>query len=76
MLRIPNLVLSPYTLLQYFKQSLLADNIRTLSGPYVQNVIERYYDGVFFTQEYDAIQDGGKRQHKKYVISLWHFLIA
>lgn len=64
MIRIPNLVLSPYTLLQYFKQSLLADNIRTLSGPYVQNVVERYYDGVFFTQEYDAIQDSAKRQRK------------
>jgi hypothetical protein len=66
MLRVPSLVNSPYTLLQYFEQSLLADNIRTLTGPYVRGVVERYLDRVFFTHESDAVQDGGKRQYKRY----------
>ncbi|CEP07420.1 hypothetical protein [Parasitella parasitica] len=64
MLRVPSLVNNPYTLLQYFKQSLLADNIRPLSGPYVRQTVSNYYDNSFFTQETDAVQDGTRRELK------------
>ncbi|KAK4521739.1 glycerophosphoinositol permease [Mucor velutinosus] len=62
MLRVPSLVNSPYTLLQYFRQSLLADNIRPLTGPYVRQTVSNYYDNIFFDQETDAVQDGAKRE--------------
>lgn len=62
MLRVPSLVNSPYTLLQYFRQSLLADNIRPLTGPHVRQAVSNYYDNIFFDQETDAVQDGAKRE--------------
>jgi hypothetical protein len=65
MLRVPSLVSSPYILLQYFKQSLLADNIRPFTGPYVRKAIERHYDNVFFAEGSFAIQDGSKQQNKR-----------
>jgi hypothetical protein len=65
MLRVPNLVQSPYTLLKYFRQSLVVDNIRPLSGPYVREIIENYYDNTFFTTEYDAVKDGSKHKYKR-----------
>lgn len=48
--------------MQFFKSSLIADNIKPLSGPYVRQAISNYYDNIFFMQERDAIQDGLKRQ--------------
>lgn len=65
MLRIPSLVQSPYTLLKYFKQSLLVDNIRPMSGPYVREIIERYYGNIFFSAESDAVKDGSQRHFKR-----------
>ncbi|KAL9552740.1 hypothetical protein MBANPS3_003625 [Mucor bainieri] len=62
MLRVPSLVNSPYTLLQYFRQSLLADNIRPLTGPHVRQTVSNYYDNIFFDHETDAVQDGAKRE--------------
>lgn len=67
MLRVPGLVSRPYTLLQYFKQTILADNIRQLTGPHVKEVVETYYNNVFFTQDTDAVQDGAKREFKRYL---------
>lgn len=65
MLRVPSLVSSPYTLLQYFRKSLMADTIRPLTGPHVKEVVENYYSNVFFKQESDAVQDSSKREHKR-----------
>ncbi|KAI7903405.1 uncharacterized protein BX663DRAFT_434036, partial [Cokeromyces recurvatus] len=62
MLRIPDLVNSPYVLLQYFKQSILADNIRPLTGPYVRQSVSNYYNNMFFSQDPNGIQDASKRQ--------------
>lgn len=67
MLRIPSLVNSPYTLLQYFKKSLLVDNIRPLTGPYVQKVLEKYASTAFLTRDFDSVQDGTKREYKRYL---------
>ncbi|KAI8639358.1 hypothetical protein BD408DRAFT_350066, partial [Parasitella parasitica] len=68
MLRVPSLVNSPYTLLQYFKQSLLADNIRPLTGPYVRRIISNYCDNIFFTRETDAVQDGTKHINSLFLL--------
>lgn len=66
MLRIPSLVNSPYILLQYFKKSLLVDNIRPLTGPYVKKVLEKYTSTAFLTKDFDSVQDGAKREYKRY----------
>ncbi|KAI8877045.1 hypothetical protein K501DRAFT_199034, partial [Backusella circina FSU 941] len=55
-LRIPSLVDNPYTLLQYFKQSLLADNIRSLTGPYVSGVVREYYNRQFYNYDTTGVQ--------------------
>lgn len=65
MLRVPSLVNSPYTLLQYFRKSLTADNIRPLTGPYVKQVVENYYQNAFHSPEADAVQDGSRREQKR-----------
>ncbi|KAI9478175.1 MAG: hypothetical protein EXX96DRAFT_239123 [Benjaminiella poitrasii] len=65
MLRVPNLVNSPYLLLQYFKQSLIADNIRPLTGPYVRRSVSSYYDRMFSNYEMGGIQNASKRQLKR-----------
>lgn len=75
MLRVPSLVNSPYTLLQYFRQSLLADNIRPLTGPHVQQTVSNYYDNIFFTQETDAVRDGTKREIRRFVVGFIYYLL-
>lgn len=75
MLRIPSLVNSPYVLLQYFKKSIMADNIRPLTGPYVKETVENYYRNAFRSQETDAIQDGSKREQKRQVLLFFFFFV-
>ncbi|RCI06178.1 hypothetical protein CU098_001117, partial [Rhizopus stolonifer] len=65
-LRIPRLVNSPYILMQYFGQSLTADNIRYLTGPYVQQVVKSYYDHIFFSEKSFAIQESSAHRPKRH----------
>ncbi|KAI8990041.1 hypothetical protein BDB01DRAFT_718193, partial [Pilobolus umbonatus] len=55
--RMPRLIGNPYTLIQYFKQSLLADSIRALNSPYITEVIKTRCKELVLKADSDEMQN-------------------
>ncbi|KAI8390994.1 uncharacterized protein BYT42DRAFT_601943 [Radiomyces spectabilis] len=57
--RIPDLVKSPYTLITFFKQVLMGDNIRPFNGSNVVQAVADYYERAFHQKkqpEFEAVK--------------------
>ncbi|KAI9019407.1 hypothetical protein CLU79DRAFT_888752 [Phycomyces nitens] len=66
-LRIPSLVIKPYTLMRFLKQALGTDNIKPFSGPIVSEAIESYHENTFHPKGSFGIQKKREETLEKYI---------